>query len=77
MSFLAGVAGAKTTVALVLEAVIAALKFPEELSKFIKLVSKSPEEKRLEINAQVDAWLKDSATAEKPGEEVEDPKWEV
>lgn len=65
------------TFTLILKAVIAALQFPEELSKFIKLVSKSPEEKRIEINAQVDAWLADSATAEKPGEEVEDPKWEA
>lgn len=66
-----------STLTLILQAILAALKFPEELSKFIKLVSDSPEEKRIKINAQVDAWLKDSATAEKPGEEVEDPKWEV
>lgn len=61
---------------LILQAIIAVLKFPEEMSKFIKLVSKSPEEKRMEINAQVDKWMEDSATGEKPGEEVEEPKWE-
>lgn len=60
---------------LILQAIIAVLKFPEEMSKFIKLVSKSPEEKRAQINEQVDAWLKDSATSDGP-DDVEPPKWE-
>lgn len=64
------------SITLIFQAIIAALKFPTELSKFIKLVSASPEEKRIEINAQVDAWMAESATGTQPGEEVEDPKWE-
>lgn len=64
-----------STFTLILQAIIAVLKFPEEMGKFIKLVSKSPEEKRQEINHQVDAWLTESATGG-PGEEVEEPKWE-
>lgn len=63
------------TITLILQAVLAALKFPTELSKFIKLISKSPAEKQAEINAQVDAWLAESATGG-TGEEVEPPKWE-
>lgn len=75
-SFFAGVAGAKVTFSLVLEAIVAVLKFPTEMQKFIKLVSKSPAEKQAEINAQVDKWLEESATQEGDGEEVEPPKWE-
>lgn len=64
------------TFTLILQAIIAVLKFPTEMSKFIKLVSKTPEEKRIEIDRQVEKWLAESATNEQPGEEVEPPKWE-
>lgn len=63
------------TFALILQAITAILKFPEEMRRFIQLISKSPEEKRQEINAQVEAWMKDSATGG-DGEEVGAPKWE-
>lgn len=63
------------TLTLILQALIAVLKFPAEMSKFIKLVSKSPEEKRAEIVAQVDKWMEDSATSDGDGE-VEPPKWD-
>lgn len=51
---------------LILEAIVAVLKFPEEMRKFILLISKTPEEKRQEINLQVDAWLEKSAQSERP-----------
>lgn len=54
------------TLMLILEAISAVCKFPEEMSKFIKLISKSPEEKRIQINAQVDAWMAASAASERP-----------
>jgi hypothetical protein len=54
------------TFALILEAVVAALKFPGELSAFIKLISKSPEEKRTEIMTQVRAWMDESASKDRP-----------
>lgn len=55
-----------TNLTLILQAVIAALRFPEELSKFIKLISESPEEKRQKINAQVDSWMKESSESDRP-----------
>lgn len=54
------------TLALILEAVVAALKFPGELSAFIRLVSKSPAEKRQEIMLQVNAWMDESASKDRP-----------
>lgn len=65
-----------STVVLILQAIVAALKFPSELAALIRLLEKSPEEKRQEIMIQVDAWMRDSATGDKPGEEVPEPKWE-
>lgn len=63
------------TLTLIIQAIVAVLKFPEEMRKFIILISDSPEEKRQQINTQVDAWMEDSATGG-DGEEVEPPKWE-
>lgn len=37
------------SIALILQVLTALLRFPAELSAFIKLISKSPEEKRQEI----------------------------
>lgn len=58
------------SLALILQAVVAALKFPAELSAFIRLVSKSPEEKRQEILKQIEA---ESAAIDAGGR----PKWDV
>lgn len=55
-----------STIELILSAIIAALKFPSELGAFIKLVSQSPEEKRQEILAQVNAWMDESASGDRP-----------
>ena len=41
------------TALLILQAIMAALKFPSELSAFIKLISKSPAEKRDEITKRI------------------------
>jgi hypothetical protein len=63
------------TLYLILQAIIAAMKFPAEVSKLVKLLSKSSTEKQIEINAQVDLWLSESATGGTE-EEVKEPKWE-
>lgn len=57
------------TFAVVLEILLAILKFPKELSAFVRLISKTPEEKRNEIMLQVNAWMNESASGERP-------KWE-
>lgn len=54
------------TLALILQAVVAVLKFPEAMSAFIRLVSKSPEEKRQEITLQVKQWAEQSSSSERP-----------
>jgi hypothetical protein len=59
------------TIKLILEAVIAALKFPEELGNFIKLLQQAPEQRRQEINTQVGLWMKESASSDDGR-----PKWE-
>lgn len=41
--------------ALIIEVLMALLKFPKELSAFIKLISKTPEEKRVEILERIAA----------------------
>lgn len=53
----------------VLEILLAILKFPAELSAFVRLISKTPEEKRSEIMIQVNVWMDESASGERP-------KWE-
>lgn len=42
------------TFAVILEILLAILKFPKELSAFVKLISKSPEEKRQAIMKQIE-----------------------
>jgi hypothetical protein len=54
------------TAALIIQAIIAVLKFPAELSAFIKLISKSPEEKRQEIMVQVQSWMDQSSSSDRP-----------
>ena len=44
--------------ALILQAIIAVLKFPDAMAAFIKLVSKTPDEKQAEITAAIEAQLK-------------------
>lgn len=58
------------SIALIFEVLMAAFKFPAELSAFIKLISKSPEEKRQAIMLEVGKWAEESSGGERP-------KWEV
>lgn len=58
------------SLALILEVLVALLKFPKELSAFIRLISKSPEEKRQEILKTIEA----ESAAIDAGER---PKWDV
>jgi hypothetical protein len=58
------------SIGLILQVLLALLKFPKELSAFVRLLEKSPEQKRQEIQAQVSAWMKESAESERP-------KWNV
>ena len=51
---------------LILQAIIAVLKFPSAMREFIKLLEKSPEEKRQEIEMQVRLWADESAVSERP-----------
>lgn len=41
------------TFTLILQAIVAVLKFPEAMDNFIRLLSKTPEEKRQEILARI------------------------
>lgn len=54
------------SLSVILEVLLALLKFPGELSAFVRLISKSPEEKRQEIMTQVNAWMDDSASKDRP-----------
>lgn len=58
------------SVALILNVIMALLKFPAELGAFIKLVSKSPEEKRQEILKMIQA---ESDKLDKEGR----PSWDA
>jgi len=54
---------------LILQAVLAALRFPGEVVALVKLLSKSPEEKRQEIMLSVNRWMDESSSGDRP-------KWE-
>ena len=54
------------SLALILQVVLTFLKFPKELGDFVRLISKSPEEKRQQISEQVSAWMKESAESDRP-----------
>lgn len=45
------------TVALILQAIVAVMKFPAAMASFIKLVSKTPAEKQADITAAIEAQL--------------------
>lgn len=51
---------------LILEVLLALFKFPSELGAFVNLLSKSPEEKRQAIMQQVDAWMNESQSSDRP-----------
>lgn len=51
---------------LILEIIVGILKFPGEMLAFVRLISKSPEEKRQEIMLQVGAWIDESSGGERP-----------
>ena len=59
------------SLALIFQAIIAVLKFPDAMSAFIKLVSKTPAEKQAEIVAQVNALI--GASESSPDGR---PKWD-
>jgi hypothetical protein len=54
------------SLAAILEILLAILKFPAELSAFVRLISKTPEEKRAAIILQVNALMDESASGERP-----------
>ncbi len=54
------------SLALILQVVLAALRFPKELGDFVRLLKKSPEEKRQKIASQVSAWMQESAESDRP-----------
>jgi len=58
-----------STIALIITAIIAALKFPDTLRAFLLLLEKTPEEKHQEI---LDRIKKESEDLDKGGR----PKWE-
>lgn len=58
------------SIALVLQVLVALLKFPAELGAFIRLISKSPEEKRQEIMKRIEA---ESQAIDNGGR----PEWDV
>lgn len=43
------------SIALIIQVLLALFRFPTELSAFVRLISKSPEEKRQEILARIQA----------------------
>ena len=51
---------------LILQVLVAVMKFPKELGDFIRLLQDSPEEKRQKIQSQVSSWMKESAESERP-----------
>jgi len=51
---------------LILQAILAILKFPKELGDFIRLLEKSPEEKRQEIHKKVLSEFNEMAKDERP-----------
>lgn len=55
-----------TTLALILQAVVLALKFPKELAALIRLVEKTPEEKRQAIIQKVNKEMEDVLNGERP-----------
>lgn len=54
------------SITLVLEVLLALLKFPNALRDFVRLLEKSDEQKRQEIQTQVQSWMKQSAESERP-----------
>ena len=54
------------TLTAILQLIIAILKAPAEIRALVLLFSKSPEEKKQEISAQVKAWMEASSTGERP-----------
>lgn len=55
-----------TTLALILQAVVLALKFPKELADLIRLIEKTPEEKRQEIIQKVNKEMEDVLNGGRP-----------
>jgi hypothetical protein len=51
---------------LIIQAVLAALRFPGEVIALVKLLSKSPAERQQEIMLQVNAWMDESSSSERP-----------
>lgn len=45
------------------------LKFPSAVLELARLFQKTPEEKRIELSEQVSAWIKESASSERPIED--------
>lgn len=54
------------SIGLILQVLLALLRFPKALGDFVRLLEDSPEEKRQQIQVQVSAWMKDSAESDRP-----------
>lgn len=52
--------------ALIFQAIMAALKFPAELSAIIRLLEKTPEEKRRDVSAKIQADLESVLSGGRP-----------
>ena len=54
------------TLKIALELILAILRAPAEIRALVLLFSKSPEEKKIEITAQVKAWMEQSSGGDRP-----------
>jgi len=54
------------SIAVIFQVVLAALKFPAEMTAFIKLLSKTPDEKKAEITAALEKQLQDFLDTGRP-----------
>lgn len=54
------------SIAAIFEILLAALKFPSEMTAFVKLLSKSDDQKRQEIAAAVEKQLEDFQNSGRP-----------
>lgn len=55
------------SIAAIFEIILAVLKFPSEMTAFVKLISKSPDEKRQAIMADIQAQLQGFEDTGRPG----------
>jgi len=54
------------SLAVILQAVLAALQFPAEMTAFLKLLQKTPDEKKSEISAAIESQLQEFENTGRP-----------